>query len=58
MLRTCAIMVLCSVGLMGVNANAAPNLLDASIEDIQAMLSSDEISSVDLVLPRYHGRLS
>jgi len=43
---------------MGVNANAAPNLLDASIEDIQAMLSSDEISSVDLVLPRYHGRLS
>ena len=49
MLRTCAIMVLCSVSLMGVNATAAPKLLDASIEDIQAMLSSDEISSVDLV---------
>ena len=49
MLKRCAVMALCLVSFMGVDVAAAPKLLDASIEDIQVMLSTGDISSVDLV---------
>ena len=49
MLKRCAVMALCLVSFIGMDVAAEPKLLDASIEDIQTMLSNEDISSVDLV---------
>ncbi len=49
MLKTYAVMAFCWINLISLEATASPRLLDASIEEIQAMLSADKISSVDLV---------
>lgn len=49
MLKNFAVMVLCWISLIGLEATAAPKLLDASIEEIQAMLTAEKISSEDLV---------
>ena len=40
-------MALFLVSFIGTSVAAAPKLLDASIEDIQTMLSNEDISSVD-----------
>ena len=49
MFKRSIFMALFLVSFIGTSVAAAPNLLDASIEDIQTMLSNEDISSVDLV---------
>lgn len=49
MLKKFAVMALCWTSLIGLEATAAPELLEASIEEIQAMLTAEKISSEDLV---------
>ena len=49
MLQMSMLLALCLVSLARISVAAAPNLVDASIEDIQTMMTNEDVSSVDLV---------
>ena len=49
MLQISMLLTLCLVSLANISVAAAPSLVDASIEDIQTMMTNEDVSSVDLV---------
>ena len=49
MLQISMLLTLCLVSLAKISVAAAPSLVDASIEDIQTMMTNEDVSSVDLV---------